>query len=165
MFYAPLTCLCQYSLGQVPVLLNYKKLLRFVRDRVVTKLCDSPFRKNSSDKEPLIFKRTPSGVWEARDGYYRVSFEGQRVGHIINLHVDGRAEASIFVWSERNHETDVTSYIWTLGARPAVGETRVGKHTYTSIFLAMFKAFNESEKVTVVYDPTIQNTVLDRWGP
>ncbi|MBX8487491.1 hypothetical protein [Pseudomonas cichorii] len=147
--------------------MNYKQLLRLVRCGVVavTKLCASPFRTNSSDKEPLIFKRTPSGVWEARDGYYRVSFEGRRVGHIINLHVDGRPEASIFVWSERDYETDVTSYIWTLGARPEVGETRVGKHTYTSIFLAMFKAFNESEKVTVVYDPTIQNTVLDRWGP
>ncbi|WP_200992245.1 hypothetical protein [Pseudomonas cichorii] len=140
--------------------MNYKQLLR-----AVTKLCALPFRKNSSDKEPLIFKQTPSGVWEALDGYYRVSFEGRRVGHVINLHVDDRPEACFFVWSESNYETDVPSYIWTLGARPEVGETRVGKHTYTSIFLAMSKAFNESEKVTVIYDPAIENTVLDRWGP
>lgn len=120
---------------------------------------------NSPPAPPLLFTRAPSGEWEALEGYYQVRFEGARVGSNVYLNVDGKPEASVFVWSELSHDDEVRGRMWTLGAKPEFGELRVGHHTCNTIFLALAKAVSETENVTIVYDPAIQNTVLDRWGP
>ncbi|GFM81357.1 membrane protein [Pseudomonas cichorii] len=120
---------------------------------------------NTPTEPPLLFTRTPSGEWEALDGYYQARFEGARVGSNVYLNVNGKPEVSVFVWSELSHDDEVRGWMWTLGAKPEFGELRAGHHTCNTIFLALAKAVSETENITIVYDPAIQNTVLDRWGP
>lgn len=117
------------------------------------------------ESPPLLFTRAPSGEWEALDGYYQARFEGTRVGNNVYLNVNGKPEASVFVWSELSHDNEVRGRMWTLGAEPEFGELQLGYHTCNAIFLALAKAVSETENVTIVYDPAIQNTVFDRWGP
>ncbi|AHG41013.1 membrane protein [Pseudomonas syringae CC1557] len=120
---------------------------------------------SNGDESPLLFTRTPSGEWEALEGYYQVRFEGARVGSNVNLNVDGKPEASVFIWSELSHDDGVRGRIWTLGAKPEFGELRVGHHTCNTIFLALAKAVSETDNVTLVYDTDIRKTVDERWGP
>jgi hypothetical protein len=117
------------------------------------------------ESPPLLFTRAPSGEWEALEGYYQARFEGTRVGSNVYLNVDGKPEASVFVWSELSHDNEVRGRMWTLGAEPEFGQLRVGHHTCNTIFLALAKAVSETENVTVVYDPDIRKTVDERWGP
>ncbi|MCD5981030.1 DUF3999 domain-containing protein [Pseudomonas sp. CDFA 611] len=117
------------------------------------------------ESPPLLFTRAPSGEWEALEGYYQARFEGARVGSNVYLNVNGKPEASVFVWSEFSHDNEIRGHMWTLGAEPEFGQLRVGHHTCNTIFLALAKAVSETENVKIVYDPAIQNTVFDRWGP
>lgn len=124
----------------------------------------------ASDKPtepPLVFRKGPPGKreWEALDGFYRARFEGARVGQCVYLDVNGKPEESVFVWSERIHENGVPVCIWKLDATPAFGEVKVGQHTYGSIFLALAEATEAPQSVSIIYEPGIRNTVLDRYGP
>lgn len=120
---------------------------------------------STGDESPLLFTRTPSGEWEALEGFYQARFEGGRVGSSVYLNVDGKTQASVFVWSESSHDDGVRGRMWTLGAKPEFGELRVGHHTCNTIFLALAKAVSETDNVTLVYDTDIRKTVDERWGP
>lgn len=120
---------------------------------------------DDAPEPPLQFARIPSGEWEALDGYYQARLKGVRVGQEVYLNVNGKQEASVFVWSELSHDDEVRGRQWTLGAKAEFGELRVGRHTCNTIFLALAKAVSETDNVTLVYDPDIRNTVDERWGP
>ncbi|RMQ47764.1 putative transmembrane protein [Pseudomonas cichorii] len=121
----------------------------------------SPPKPRSS----LQFRKTPSGAWETPDGQYSVTLEGRRTGQSVTLHVQGKPAASFYAWSERSHEAGTITYTWTLGADPAAGHTILGNQTCATLLEAFFRAHDEPDAVVVLFDPTIENTISNRWGP
>lgn len=157
-------------LGLLSVLALGVLLLGWMALSTLRAVPSKPSANAGSDKPaepPLVFSKGPAGEWEwqALEGFYRARFEGARVGQCVHLDVDGKPETSVFVWSEMNHETEAPCCVWKLDATSAFAEVKVGQHTYGSIFLALAKATEAVESVSIIYEPGIRNRVLERYGP
>ncbi len=115
---------------------------------------------------PVQFRKTASGTYETSDGQYQIDLEGRRTGQVVTLRVNGKPDSSFFAWSERCFEEGGPEVIWTLGAAPETADRPVGDETCGTLLQAFFQALHESTgRVAVVFDPSIENVVLERWGP